>query len=185
MTTALTSERQASQLVVIDVQEKLCGAMPPDALESILKNCGVLLQAARLLEIPAIVTEQYPQGLGPTRGELMPFMEHVPRVEKTCFSCCDEAAFRTRLSGDRRQIILAGMETHICVLQTALQLLALGKQVFVAEDAVLSRNPAHKANALARLRQAGVIVSNTESVVFEWLKVAGGDAFKQISRLIR
>lgn len=185
MTPALTSERQASQLVVIDVQDKLCGAMPPDALESVLKNCGILLQAARLLEIPAVVTEQYPQGLGPTRAELIPFLDDVPRVEKTCFSCCDETAFRSRLSGDRRQIILAGMESHICVLQTALQLQGLGKQVFVAEDAVLSRNPAHKANALARLRQAGVIVSNTESVVFEWLKVAGGDAFRQISRLIR
>jgi nicotinamidase-related amidase len=81
--------------------------------------------------------------------------------------------------------MLAGMEAHICVLQTALQLQESGKQVFVVEDAVISRDPANKTNALLRLRQAGVIVSNTESVVFEWLKVAEGDAFKQISRLIR
>ena len=185
MNRTMTSDRNASQLVVIDVQEKLCGVMPPAELASTLKNCGILLQAARLLEIPALLTEQYPKGLGPTHAELEPFLENIPRVEKTCFSCCDEAAFRNKLSGDRPQVILTGMESHICVLQTALQLQALGKQVFVVEDAVLSRNPAHKANALARLRQVGVIVSNTESVVFEWLKVAEGDAFKQISRLIR
>ena len=185
MTPALTSDRNASQLVLVDLQEKLCGAMPPAELASVLKNCGILLQAARLLDIPAIVTEQYPKGLGPTHAELLPWADHAARVGKTCFSCADEPAFRNKLNGDRPQIVLAGMESHICVLQTALQLRALGKQPFVVEDAVLSRNPVNKANALARLRQAGIIVSNTESVVFEWLKVAEGDAFKQISRLIR
>jgi nicotinamidase-related amidase len=87
--------------------------------------------------------------------------------------------------GDKPQIVLLGMETHICVLQTALDLLARGKQVFIVEDAVISRNPEHKQNALQRLRQAGCVVTNTESVIFEWLRVAEGDAFKTISKLIR
>lgn len=179
----LTAQRETSQLVIVDVQEKLSSVMESVALAAVVKNCGILLQAAKLLEIPAICTEQYPKGLGATVPELAPYIG-AP-VEKTCFSCFDSSTFRSKLRGDRPQIILSGMEAHICVLQTALQLQESGKQVFVVEDAVISRNPASKANALSRLRQAGVIVSNTESVVFEWLKVAEGDAFKQLSKLVR
>jgi nicotinamidase-related amidase len=177
--------RGLSQLAIVDVQEKLCAAMPAEALQAVVKNCGILLQAALLLEIPLVHTEQYPKGLGPTLAAFAPWLGNVTAVEKTCFSCCDESAFRTRLHRDRSQIVLAGMEAHICVLQTALQLQESGRQVFIVEDAVLSRRDAHKQNALVRLRQAGIIVTNTESVVFEWLKVAEGDAFKQISKLVR
>lgn len=177
--------RGLSQLAVIDVQDKLCGVMDAEALQGLVKSCRILLQAAQLLEIPVIHTEQYPKGLGPTLSEFGAWLKPEVAVEKTCFSCCDESAFRARLHRDRSQIILAGMEAHICILQTALQLQESGRQVFVAEDAVLSRREANKQNALARLRQAGVIVTNTESVVFEWLKVAEGDAFKQISKLVR
>lgn len=173
-----------SQLVLIDVQEKLCGAMESAALEAMVKNCNVLLQAARLMEVPTLHTEQYPRGLGRTLSALTELLPH-PAVEKTCFACSDEPAFRARLHRDRPQVVLAGMEAHICVLQTALQLQEMGRQVFVVEDAVLSRSAVNKANALSRLRHAGIIVSNTESVVFEWLKVAQGEAFKQISKLIR
>jgi nicotinamidase-related amidase len=179
------SQRETSQLVIVDVQEKLCGVMQSDALATTIKNCDILIQAAQLLEIPIICTEQYPKGLGATVPELAQDLGAYPRIEKTCFSCFDSSQFRSRLRGDRPQIILAGMEAHICVLQTALQLQETGKQVFVVEDAVISRNPLNKTNALLRLRQAGVIVSNTESIVFEWLRVAEGDAFKQISRLVR
>lgn len=167
------------------MQQRLAEAMPPDAMQSVSKYCGILLQAAALLEIPALYTEQYPKGLGHTLPELTPWLAANPRIEKTAFSCPAEPRFGQKLSNDRPQIILAGMEAHICILQTALDLYASGHQVFVVEDAVLSRNPANKANALDRLRQAGVIVSNTESVVFEWLGKGEGDAFKQISRLIR
>ena len=174
--------RHLSQLVVIDVQEKLAAAMPADALQALVKNCGILLQAASLLEIPVLHTEQYPRGLGHTLSALA-----VPgtAIEKTTFSCCAEPKFCRQLTGDRPQVILAGMEAHICVLQTALALQADGRQVFVVEDAVLSRNAGNKANALSRLRHAGVVVTNTESVVFEWLGKAEGEAFKQISRLVR
>ena len=96
-----------------------------------------------------------------------------------------EARFSRQLTADRPQMVLAGMEAHICVLQTALDMLRAGKQVFVVEDAVISRNAANKANAIARLRDAGCIITNTESVVFEWLGVASGEHFKAISQLIR
>ena len=177
--------RDTSQLVLIDIQEKLCGAMEDQPLRSLLRNCDILLQASELLDVPVIHTEQYPKGLGSTHAELAVRLDAASRVEKTCFSCCDERAFLDSLTSERSQIILAGMEAHICVLQTALQLQRMGYQVFVAEDAVISRSADHKRNALERLRQAGIIVSNTESVVFEWLGVAEGDAFKTISRLIR
>lgn len=180
----MLNERDASQLVLIDVQDKLCSVMEAAALADVVKNCGILLQAAKLLEIPVICTEQYPKGLGATLPELATQLAQ-PAIEKTCFSCNDSGTFRARLRGDRPQVVLTGMESHICVLQTALQLQVAGKQVFVVEDAVISRKPANKANALDRLRQAGVIVTNTESVVFEWLRVAEGETFKQISKLVR
>lgn len=180
----LLTRASSSQLVVVDVQQRLCSVMHPDALASVVKNTGILLQAARLLKVPVICTEQYPKGLGSTLPELAQYLNE-PTIEKTCFACSDETNFSSKLTSQRPQIVLAGMEAHICVIQTALQLQQLGYQPFVAEDAVISRNPEHKANALSRLRQAGVVVSNTESVVFEWLRVAEGDAFKQISRLIR
>ena len=174
-----------SLLALIDVQERLCAAMPETALQAVLHNCDILLQSARLLEVPMLYTEQYPKGLGHTPEHLRQWLGLSPRIEKTSFSCCREPSFCAALQRDRSQIVLAGMEAHICILQTALQLLEQGKQVFVVEDAVLSRNPDNKANALARLRQAGVVVTNTESVAFEWLGAAEGDAFKQISRLVR
>lgn len=174
-----------SQLVLIDLQERLAAAMQPEAMQQVLKNAGVLLQAAGLLEVPQIYTEQYPKGLGATCDSLLPHLAAQQRVEKTAFSCCDAPTFCRKLTADRPQVVLAGMEAHICVLQTALGLLAQGRQVFVAADAVISRNPEHKANAMQRLREAGVVVSNTESIVFEWLGRAEGDAFKQISKLVR
>lgn len=185
MSAGFISDRYDSQLVLVDVQEKLCTAMPPAALQLMLRNCDILLQAAQLLNIPAIHTEQYPKGLGATLPELAKWLDPAACIEKTCFSCCEDSAFCDHLDDTRRQVVLAGMEAHICVLQTALQLQEMGRRVFVVEDAVISRNPASHANAMARLRQAGVIVSTTESVVFEWLKVAEGDAFKQIARLVR
>lgn len=184
MSSALLA-REHSQFVLIDMQQRLAGAMPAQPMQAVEKNCGVLLQTSQLLEIPITVTEQYPKGLGPTLESLTPWLGTAAPLEKTCFSCGQLPAFRNRLDQQHSQIVLAGMETHICILQTALELQSMGKQVFVVEDAVLSRNPDSKANALQRLRQAGVIVTNTESVAFEWLGSAEGDAFKQISRLLR
>lgn len=174
-----------SQLVIIDTQTKLITAMPQDAVQASIKNTGILAQAASLLSVPTIITEQYPKGLGNTVPELLALLPNIKAVEKLTFSCVAEPKFSRQLTRDHSQIVLAGMEAHICVLQTALDLLSAGKQVFVAEDAIISRNPANKANALTRLREAGCIISNTESIVFEWLGIAEGDAFKAISKLIR
>jgi len=181
---ACIADRNQSQLVIVDMQTKLSSVMT-DHIPDVVKKCAILLQSAALLEIPTIFTEQYPKGLGPTVPELALYMAGKKPVEKTVFSCCGEPAFNRQLLGDHQQVILAGMEAHICLLQTALDLLAQGKTVFVLEDAVISRNPENKRNALNRMREAGVIISNTESLVFEWLDLAEGDAFKKISQLIR
>lgn len=181
----LKSQVTLSQLVVIDMQERLATAMPADAMQAVVKNCSILLQAANRLNVPLIVTEQYPQGLGHTVPELSALFADIHPVEKTVFSCLSAPKFKRQLTRDHSQIILTGMEAHICILQTALDLIAAGKQVFVVEDAVISRNAANKANALARILDAGCIITNTESMVFEWLGAAEGDAFKAISKLIR
>ena len=173
------------QLVLIDIQTRLQSVMLPEAMKAVIKNCTILATAAKVLEVPVLLTEQYPQGLGETAPELSYLLPNVKPVEKITFACTAEPKFNRQLTVDRPQIILAGMEAHICVLQTALGLLHSNKQVFIAEDAIISRNPANKANALARLREAGCIISNTESIVFEWLGKAEGDAFKAISKLVR
>lgn len=174
-----------SQLVLVDIQERLASVMPTDAMQDVIKNCGILLQSASLLNVPIIVTEQYPKGLGHTVPALVALLPTFQPVEKLTFSCLHEPKFKRQLTSDHSQIILAGMEAHICIVQTALDLISLGKQVFIVEDAVVSRSHANKANALARLRDAGVVITNTESVVFEWLGIAQGETFKAISKLIR
>lgn len=177
-----------SQLVIIDMQTRLLTVMPQNAMQAVIKNCGILATAAAMLDVPLVITEQYPKGLGNTAPELLALIPNNPvnlmPVEKITFSCMAEPKFSRQLTRDRSQVILAGIEAHICVLQTALDL-QNSKQVFVAEDAIISRNPNHKANALARMRDAGCIISNTESIVFEWLGRAEGDAFKAISQLVR
>lgn len=183
----MLARRDLSCLVIVDMQERLVNAMAPGAMEEVTKFCGILIQAAKLLEIPIIYTEQYPKGLGPTIQELANLLDGNPRVEKTAFSCCEEPTFCRQLTRDKSHIILAGLEAHVCILQTAIQLKQqdTNRMIFVAEDAVLSRNPSYKINAMERLSEAGVIVSNSESVIFEWLGKAEGEVFKQISRLLR
>ena len=174
-----------SQFVIIDMQVKLALAMELQAMQAVTKNCAILLQAANLMQVPTLVTEQYPQGLGETLPELKQHFLNTKSIAKTAFSACAEPAFKQLLPVDKPQIVLAGMEAHICVLQTALGLLNAHMQVFVVEDAIISRNFSHKANAIARLRDAGCVITNTESVLFEWLGNANHAAFKAISKLIK
>ena len=181
----LKADVTLSQFVMIDVQSRLASVMPTDALLTVVKNCGILAQTANMLDVPMVLTEQYPQGLGHTVPELSALIPDVQPIEKIVFSCAAEPRFNRLLTRDHAQIVLAGMEAHICILQTALDLVAAGKHVFVVEDAVISRNPANKTNAIARMREAGCIITNTESVAFEWLGAANGDAFKAVSKLIR
>ena len=158
--------------------------MPQEAMQAVMRNCGILAQAAAMLEVPVVISEQYPKGLGNTAPELLAFLPNIKPVEKLTFSCMAEPKFSRQLTRDHSQVVIAGMEAHICVLQTSLDF-QNSKQVFVAENAIISRNPANKANALARMREAGCIISNTESIVFEWLGKADSDAFKAITLLIR
>ncbi|HFB98616.1 MAG TPA: hydrolase [Bryobacterales bacterium] len=176
-----------SILLIVDIQQKLAAAMPEESRLEVFRNAAILAEAARLLAIPRLVTEQYPKGLGPTDPALAPQLAAgVERFEKTVFSCCGAAGFTDRLKAlNRRQVVICGMEAHVCVLQTALELAEAGYEVFVAEDAVCSRREANRRNAMERLRQAGVTVTNTESVVFEWLRDSRHEQFKAISRLVR
>lgn len=174
-----------SQLVLIDVQVKLCGAMLATDMQAVSDNCGRLIQAANLLALPVLVTEQYPQGLGETIPAIAQHLDNIKPIAKTKFSAYAEPAFKAKLQRDKSQIILAGMEAHICVLQTALHLIAQGKQVMVVEDAIISRHIANKSNAIARMSNAGVIITNTESVLYEWLGDAKHEAFKAIAKLIK
>ena len=174
-----------SQLVIVDMQVQLALVMSADEFKNIVKNCGILAQASQLLAVPIIVTEHYPQSFGATLPEIKRLLPNNQAIAKMAFSACGEPKFNQQLQRENSQIVLTGMEAHICVLQTALDLLQAGKQVFVVEDAILSRKPANKANALARLRDAGCIVTNTESVVFEWLGNAKHESAKAIFNLIK
>lgn len=176
-----------SVLVLIDIQERLSAAMDAAALQAVAKNAGILLQAAACLDIPVLATEQYPKGLGPTIAPVAVLLpETARRFEKTSFSCGGDDSFLHALEAEGRpQAVLVGMESHVCVLQSALDLRQAGREVFVVADACCSRNPANHANAMDRMRAAGVVITNTESVAFEWLRNARHTSFKALSALLR
>ncbi len=176
-----------SLLVLVDIQDRLIAAMPEESASLLLRNSTILLQAAVLLGIPVLVSEQSPEKLGRTAASITQHLSPAAqRCAKNSFSCCGSVEFRHALAAHgRRQIIMAGMETHICVLQSALELHASGLQIFIIEDAVCSRTQANSSNALARMREAGITISNTESVLFEWLRNADHEHFKKIAELIR
>lgn len=182
----LMTTEQESVLVLMDIQERLTAVMPDGVRERLIAQISILLNAAKALSVPVIVTEQYPKGLGPTELALTALLsEAVPVIEKTRFSSAKVDDFLTAITETKRtQIILTGMETHICILQSALDLQRQGFQVFVVEDAVSSRSTTNQANALHRMRQAGVIISNVESIVFEWMGDAKHPAFRSLSKLI-
>ena len=176
-----------SALVIVDIQDKLAPAMPPDGRREVLATVQALLTAADELSVPVVATEQYPKGLGETVSDVSDhFPENAQVVSKDTFSCCGEQGFTDALAATgRNQVVIVGMEAHVCVVQTAVELLEAGFTPFVVADGVCSRRPAHKANALDRLRAAGVVVTNVESTLFEWLQRAGTDEFRKLSKLIR
>jgi nicotinamidase-related amidase len=169
-------------LLVIDVQDKLLPLIPGHA--GMVLNIAFLVDAARLLEIPVTATEQYPKGLGPTTAELAKRLPERP--EKTAFSCC---AIPSVVEGFRRgarpKVLLAGIESHVCVLNTALDLLNLDFRVYIAVDAVASRFAMDHDVALRRLEKAGAILTTAECAVFEWTGGAGHPQFKAISQLVQ
>ena len=179
-------ERDKAVLVVIDVQEKLCVAMDETVLKQLVKNVGILLDSAAELNIPVLVTEQYVKGLGPTLAELKEKTAATSCFEKMAFSCCGSAEFVAALkSTGRTQIIITGMETHVCVLQTVIELREAGLDVHVVKDAVMSRSKQNWQTAIHSMMLAGAIPTSTESALFQLLKVAGTDEFKKLSKLVR
>ena len=169
-------------LLVIDVQEKLTPLIP-DA-ETLIRNIGFLIDAARVMEIPVLATEQYPKGLGGTIAVLKYRLSDIP--DKTSFSSCAAPRITEALERDARvKVVLAGLETHVCVLQTALDLLGQGRRVYVAADAVSSRYRVDHDFALRRMEQAGVIMVTSETAAFEWVGGSGTPQFREISRLVQ
>ena len=182
------SHAKKSQLLIINIQEKLARAMPKPERDLMVTNVARLCQAAGILEIPIILSEHYGKGLGNTLPEISKYLpNHTKAKDKLTFSCCTAPGFEEELGQheERKQIIIVGLEAHICVLQTAAGLQQWGYQVFVVEDAVASRHPLHCKNALRRMRQGGGQVTNSESVAFEWMGDASQPNFKSISQLFR
>ncbi len=179
-------DTEDSLLVLIDVQEKLCKAMDEQALNRLKANAGILLESAVELNLPIILTEQYVKGLGETVQELQDKTNGAPRYEKMTFSCCGSGEFVEKIKATgRRQIVIAGMETHVCVLQTAIELLDAGYIIHLVQDAVLSRSEQNRQAAIGMMQQAGAVITCTESVLFQWLKMAGTESFKKLSKLVK
>ena len=171
-------------LVAIDFQERLFPVM--HAKEKLLQNVVKLIKGAGVLEIQVILTEQYPKGLGPTIPEIKALLPDVKPIEKICFSCCDNEAFIKSLDElKRKQVLITGIEAHICVYQTAMALARKGYEVQVVSDCVSSREPENKTVALFKMGAAGIGPTTTEMALFELLKAAGGDKFKQISNIVK
>lgn len=179
-------DRNKALLVVIDVQEKLCAAMDEKVLKKLVKNTGILLDTAAGLQVPVLVTEQYVKGLGATLAELKEKAAAAPCFEKMTFSCCGSDGFveAVRASG-RTQVVITGMETHVCVLQTVIELRDAGYEVHLVKDAVMSRDKRNWHTAIEAMTLAGAVPTCAESVMFQLLKVAGTDEFKKLSKLIR
>lgn len=173
-------------LVVVDVQEKLCAAMDENGLRQLTKNAGILLESAAELSMPVMFTEQYVKGLGSTLPELKGRAPVAPCHEKLTFSCCGNEAFVKQLNDSgRTQVIVSGMETHVCVLQTVIDLLGAGFDVHVVKDAVMSRNSDNRQTAIEAMVLAGAVPTCTEAVVFQLLKTAGTESFKKLSTLVK
>lgn len=169
-----------SVLLLIDLQERLSPAIHEGG--QVLDNALWLTRVAQRLAVPVICTEQYPQGLGPTLPALRALLPETAMVEKIHFSAVPEGGIFAAPGGDRAQFVVAGTETHVCVQQTVLDLLDAGRRVFVVDEAVGSRRPADKALALERMRRHGADIVSREMVAFEWLRRAGTDLFRQVSR---
>lgn len=169
-----------SILCVVDIQERLLAVIPsgPQVVDRSVR----LARAASLLGIGSVLVEQYPRGLGSTPGELA--SELPPAVAKMTFSCAGCEAFGAALKPDIGTVVLCGLETHVCISQTALDLLARGLNVFVAVDAVASRHAIDHETALMRLQASGAIVTTTEAVLFEWCRSAEHPQFQAVRKLV-
>lgn len=173
-------ERSRAVLVVVDVQEAFRKAVP--GFDRVAQRSSVLVRGAQAMGVPVVVTEQYPRGLGATVPEVGEALGELPRLPKTVFSAARAEGFDL---GGRDQVLVCGIETHVCVAQTALDLLQAGTQVHVACDAVASRSEGDRDTALRRLEQAGATLTSVEAALFELLGEAGTPEFKAVQELVK
>ena len=170
--------------LVVDIQEKLLPVMPDST--ALIARTRTLIEGLHILAVPFIVTEQYPQGLGATVPTIRDLLPQATTYAKTAFSACDDAAILADLRGrGLSTIIVCGIESHVCVQQTVIDLSALGFQPVVVADCVASRQLAERDLALRRMSHEGAIVVSAESLLFELIRISGTDRFKAISRLVK
>ena len=176
--------REEAAAVVIDIQERLLPHIYGGDI--VLSNCLKLIEGLKILSVPVIITQQYTKGLGPTVPSIVQMFPQFRFIEKISFSCCEELAFKNEISRlNKTDIILVGIEAHVCVLQTCIDLLAEGKKPVVVEDCVSSRRPEDKRVAIERMRQEGARITRVESLLFELTRVAGNQIFKSISNIVK
>ena len=173
-------ERERTALVVVDVQEAFRPAVR--AFDELVDGAAKLIQGARALGLPIVLTEQYPKGLGRTVAEIAEPLDGVEPIEKMCFSAARAEGFEL---GGRDQALICGIEAHVCVSQTAHDLIERGVEVHVASDAVTSRTEANKVVGLHKMERSGAIVTSVEAALFELVGAAGSDEFKQVQRVVK
>ncbi|MCE1253093.1 MAG: isochorismatase family protein [Anaerolineae bacterium] len=175
-----------SILVLVDFQTRMIPAIPPRIAAEIIRNVRILTEGIKVFKAPVLLTEQYPKGLGATIPELRQVMGDQPAIEKVVFSSYQVEEFKYQLENHKRNnIIIGGIETHVCVLQTVLDLINAGYHVFVAADATCSRTKFNWITGINLMREAGAVVVSTETILFQLLKSAGSEQFKQISKLVK
>ena len=175
--------REDAVLFVIDIQERLVPVMKYK--DQVIHNTRILLQGAKEMNIPVVVTEQYPKGLGKTVNEISEFLEEERVFPKNSFTAYIDEVKEVLEVTDRKKIIIVGMETHVCVYQTTRELIDAGYTVYIVKDAVASRTKENFLNGLDLMKSMGAIITNTETVVFDLLKVSGTPEFKTMSKLIK
>jgi nicotinamidase-related amidase len=177
-------DKEDTVLLIVDVQEKLAAVMTEK--DKVVRNNLHLIELAKMIKMPIMVTEQYSKGLGPTVAEIRTALPFYRPVEKMTFDCCGQPPFLEELKEhNTRNVVLTGMETHICVLQTCIGLLKGGINVHIVQDAVCSRTRENWKIGVEFMREAGAVVTSAETVLFQLLKVAGTEEFKKISQRIK
>lgn len=176
--------KNSAVLVIVDIQEKLAAVMEDG--KTTTANCILLIEAAKLLDLPIVLTEQYPKGLGSTLKQIQDALPSYEPIEKITFDCCKSGDFLEKIRAlGRKHVIITGMESHVCVLQTCLTLLDEGYYIHLASNAVCSRRSKDHMTALEMMRDAGAVISSAETVVFQLLERAGTKEFNEMARKIK
>jgi isochorismate hydrolase len=179
-------QREEAVLVVVDVQDVLIKKMNQGVAENVIRNIRILLAFAKEMTIPILITEQYPKGLGKTIPEIKMELESIVPIEKVSFSCCGVETFNHQLNQlERKQVILTGIETHVCVLQTADDLIQRSYEVYAVADAVCSRRKLDWEMGLRWMKKKGAMIPTTEIIAFQLLKEAGTEEFRRLSKLLK